>query len=295
MLMPAVNLPVHWVNGKKGGGISPLDRGLRYGDGLFETVLITNGGAILWGRHLQRLLRGCESLALNVDSRSIEAHFFQFLAQLSDADRVSAIARITVSRGPGAHGYRPQRTTEPTFIVSFDKHVYVASESLRLCRCKVAAVNHSGLAGIKHLNRLANVLAAGELEDGGHDEGVMCLDDGSVISGVMSNLFIVKDGCLLTPKLSLAGVAGTARSLVIDVLAPELNVTCDETTLSYHDLLQADEIFMCNSVMGIRPVAALGETLWRDWPLTARLMDRYQLASRLETVSHKELQPMDKK
>jgi 4-amino-4-deoxychorismate lyase len=113
------------------------------------------------------------------------------------------------------------------------------------------------LAGIKHLNRLDNVLARAEWQDDSAAEGLMLNQAGNLIEATASNIFIVRNRELLTPELSRAGVAGVTRRIICEQLAPAMKLAIIETRLSIHDLEGADEVFICNSINGIWPVTRL--------------------------------------
>ncbi|MNV85640.1 Aminodeoxychorismate lyase [compost metagenome] len=126
------------------------------------------------------------------------------------------------------------------------------------------------MAGIKHLNRLEQVLARAEWQDAEHAEGLMLDASGRVIEGVYSNLFLVQDGVLLTPDLSRCGVAGVMRAELL-AQAEAQGMRCDVGDIALDALLQADEVFLCNSLYGVWPVRALQQHRWSVGPLTRKL------------------------
>ena len=137
-----------------------------------------------------------------------------------------------------------------------------------LCRIRLAA--QPALAGIKHLNRLENVLARSEWSDPGIAEGLLCDADGNVICGTMSNVFLVTGGELVTPDLARCGVAGVQRELVIE-LARSNNIPVRIASVSIDELLCADELFLVNSVIGVWQIAALDRKTWNAGPMTAQI------------------------
>jgi 4-amino-4-deoxychorismate lyase len=139
---------------------------------------------------------------------------------------------------------------------------------VHLCRTRVAV--QPALAGIKHLNRLENVLARAEWSDPAIAEGLLCDTEDNVIGGTMSNLFIAKEGRLITPELDRCGVAGVMRDLVME-LAHAHGIPLQVTAISLDDLFDAAEVFVVNSVIGLWPVVALGRRTWNAGVLGAQM------------------------
>ncbi|UGB36934.1 aminodeoxychorismate lyase [Frateuria soli] len=245
------------VDGQAGDRVSVLDRGLAYGDGLFETIRFLGAGAPLWPRHMQRLEEGCRRLGLPMPAPA---------TLLVEARAVSrglpqSVVRITLTRGVGARGYRPPTPAHPTRIVAAfdapppDQAAQVGGIRVRLCATRLAA--QPQLAGLKHLNRLEQVLARAEWDDPAIAEGVLCDADGLAISATAANLFAVFDGVLATPAVDRCGIAGVARA---EVLAAWPHAQVRPITLE--ELRRADELFLSSSVRGILPVRELdGRTL----------------------------------
>ncbi len=258
------------VNGQWGVRVSSRDRGLQYGDGLFETVLGRDGSLLLWARHLSRLLAGCARLGIPPPS---EQTLTEEAASLLAAHG-NGIIKIMVTRGDGGRGYRPPQPANPTRILSWHQLPAAAAERpgsgvrVRLCRTRLG---HSpDLAGLKHLNRLEQVLARGEWSDPNIGEGLMLDLDDHPVEGTMSNLFLVGEGRLHTPDLSLCGVAGVVRAWVMDH-AQALGSSCLVGRLSLEDVLTAEEVFLCNSVIGIWPVGELDGHPLPVGPVTRQL------------------------
>ncbi len=259
------------VNGKPEDRINVSDRGLQYGDGLFETIAYRNGVAEFLDAHLKRLSVGCERLAIP----------FQQLDQLrSELDMISqtltaeTVIKVIVTRGSGGRGYFADKDIIPTRIISthpypsFPDSNKTAGVSLRFCEQTLS--ENSSLAGIKHLNRLEQVLARNEWTDQSINEGLMSDSHGNVIEGTMSNIFIVKSGQLFTPELNKSGVAGIIRSQIIK-LANGNDLIVKEAAISKDDVFNADEVFVCNSVIGIWPVRIIADTSYLVGPITQQL------------------------
>jgi 4-amino-4-deoxychorismate lyase len=245
------------VNGKPADTISVADRGLSYGDGVFRTLRIQQGSPFCWHRQYDKLRHDCQALGITCPDEDI---LLQELKQLSGAG--SGISKITVTRGIGERGYAPSTRANPTRIVSYhpalvyDEAFYTDGITPHHCDLKLS--RQPLLAGIKHLNRLENVLAAGECEAAGAVEGILEDEAGYVISGTRSNLFVVTNGKLFTPELSASGVAGVQRDRVM-AWAAQNGVTCTVANIKMDDLLGADEIFLVNSVFGLWPIARLAD------------------------------------
>ncbi len=260
-------LPVMLINGDPDGRIDPRDRGLHYGDGLFETIAVRAQHPRHWERHMGRLRVGCERLGLPLPD---------FAALANEARRVCAgaeraVLKIIWTRGPGGRGYAPHGTEMPTRIVAR----YPAPEyprgyrdmGIRTRWCAHRLGLNPTLAGIKHLNRLDQVLARGEWQDPDIAEGFVCDLEGRLISATMSNVFLVRNQRLQTPDLRNCGVAGIARERILE-LARSHNVHCTLTETTPQDLLDADEVFVCNSVNGVWPVRSLDTRQWSSGELT---------------------------
>lgn len=242
------------INGKAANTINAEDRGLSYGDGLFETLAVRNGRPCLWARHMARLQRDCKRLAITEpDATLLKSELDQAIDQASDG-----VAKIIITRGVGPRGYRPSGQETPTRIISFtpsaSRNTTKAPAILRVCDTRLAS--GSALSDIKHLNRLEQVMARLEWSDLAVDEGIMLDSAGNVIEGTQSNLFMVKNGALITPELSQAGVAGIMRALVADT-AKELGIATHQLNFGLNELWSADAVFLTSSLIGIWPVSQI--------------------------------------
>ncbi|MDH3871817.1 MAG: aminodeoxychorismate lyase [Gammaproteobacteria bacterium] len=261
------------VNGTPEDRVSSLDRGLLYGDGLFETIAVVGGRPRFWLRHMARLQAGCERLGIpcpDTDSLAGEAQ-----GLLQDVER--CVLKIIVTRGTGGRGYRPPADPQPTRIVQ--RHPwpdYPASwreQGVRVRLCEQRLVQNPPLAGIKHLNRLEQVLARLEWEDPDIMEGLMADGQGNLVEGTMCNLFIVQDQQLVTPDLGRCGVNGIVRAVLME-LAGELGLPVVVRDLTLTTLQEADEVFLTNSVIGIWPVRQLADHSWPRGAVTQQLQER---------------------
>lgn len=244
------------VDGLPGGVVSASDRGLHYGDGLFETLPVIAGEARHWDRHLQRLRLGCVRLGIPCPQETLLRADLEALC--TGVER--AVLKLIVTRGSGGRGYRPPAQAAATRV--FARYPW-PSHAPDLCRsgivvrvCATRLAHNPALAGLKHLNRLEQVLARREWDDPGIHESLMLDGDGRVIEGTMSNLFIVREGRLTTPDLSRCGVLGIMRQLVID-RAARAGMATEIRAMDLAEVMSAEGAFLCNSVVGLWPIAEL--------------------------------------
>ncbi|MBT3505550.1 MAG: aminodeoxychorismate lyase [Piscirickettsiaceae bacterium] len=251
------------INGKNNDKVSVFDRGLQYGDGVFETIAYRNGKPEFLEQHLERLFTSCDLLSINFKQQD---ELLSELALVCEAlQQEQAVIKITVTRGEGSRGYFSDNSALPTRIISTHSHPtfpeYYQKDGVLLRFCEQTLSINSRLAGIKHLNRLEQVLARNEWDDPDIAEGIMSDDDDNIIEGTMSNLFIVASDKLYTPVVTRAGIAGVVRAQVIQ-LATRSGISVQEQIITKKALAEADEVFVCNSVIGIWPVSAISNKLY---------------------------------
>lgn len=244
------------VDGREARAVSVLDRGLHYGDGLFETIACLDRRPRLLARHLGRLAAGCARLALEADLDAIGSEVRELAAASG-----RAIVKVLVTRGAAtARGYGTSGTERPTRITL--RYAWPQEEArlaLDGVRVRIAATRlgeNPALAGLKHCNRLEQVLARAEVRDADIAEALMFSSGGRLISGTMSNVFLVHEGRLATPRLEACGVAGVMRAAVLDAAALA-GIPAAERALGPADLETAQEIFLTNALIGVRPVREL--------------------------------------
>lgn len=258
-----------WVDGQPADALSLKDRGLAYGDGLFETIAVHGGQPVLLDRHLKRLAEGCSRLAIAADIERVRSELLAYAAAMGEG-----VLKLILTRGDGLRGYAPDPAAQGRRILQGNPPAaYPAmhgEQGVRLFPCVTRLSNQPLLAGLKHLNRLEQVLARAEWRDSEHAEGLMLDQAGRVIEGVFSNLFVVRDGVLFTPDLKRCGVAGVMRAEIL-FQAESLAISTQITDISLEQLQWADEVFMCNSVYGVWPVRAYAALSWPVGPLTRKL------------------------
>ena len=233
--------------------ISADDRGLNYGDGVFETLLVHEGQLVWWREHWDRLLRGAQVLGIPEPDEMRLRKEAEFLV----AGEARAVLKIVLTRGVGGRGYATSPNAVPTVVLSRHAAPARTSSGLNVCWCRTALAIQPALAGIKHLNRLEQVLARAEWNDPLIHEGMMCDTEGLVVGATSANVFARVNGRWLTPKVNRCGIAGVARAWLLE----HLDVAA-EVDLRPFDLRHAEAIFLCNSVRGILPVTRLADKRW---------------------------------
>ena len=255
------------------------DRGLAYGDGLFETMRVHAGAPVFWQAHWQRLAAGAARLGIPLPDESVVRR--EADAQL--ATRAEGVLKLVLTRGLGERGYAPPAMANPTVVLS--DHALPASRDalvLRWCRTRMAV--QPLLAGIKHLNRLEQVLARAEWDDAAIDDGVLCDTEDRVVCTTSMNLFARIGGRWVTPPVSRCGVGGIIRGWL---LGQGLAVEAD---ISQAELSHAAALCACNAVRGILSVRGLGAHAWPASPevgdLQRRLADAHP-AYRVPAAAHR--------
>jgi 4-amino-4-deoxychorismate lyase len=252
------------------------DRGLQYGDGLFETIAIRNGRLRLWPLHAERLRIGCERLDLEIPPDSTLRNYLE--KAIGSVGGVSTgIIKLMVTRGSGPRGYRfavgsPTRILlglfEPTV---YPEKYWIQGVRVRICAVRVAA--QTALAGVKSLNRLEQVLARNEWRDDTCAEGLMLDADDNVTCGTMSNVFFVADSGLVTPPITTAGVCGVMRRHILAVLE-QSDISASVEPVPIDIVQNFSEMFLCNSQIGLWPVRHCGTaSLVAPGPVTRRVME----------------------
>jgi 4-amino-4-deoxychorismate lyase len=243
------------------------DRGIQYGDGLFETALLKDGKVRFLEAHLIRLYASCERLRITAPER------VDLLADIATVTQQlrNGVLKITVTRGAGGRGYRPAptlKTTRMVAVYAYEEQDAAAGITTRWCTTPLA--RNRQLAGMKHLNRLEQVLAQSEWNDAQIGEGLMLDTEGELVCATASNVFLVREGGLVTPDLRFCGVRGVMRAQVLQAAA-QLHLPVSEEPLWPHDLEAASEVFVTNAVRGIRSVVALESVRWETGPIAQRL------------------------
>ncbi len=247
------------INGHSLDQINILDRGLQYGDGVFETITICDGQPLLWQQHLDRLFSGCQRLQLSEPTEEILLEEIETLCSHSD----KAVCKIIVTRGAGGRGYAVSDGMKTSRVIAcydwpeYPNGMRQDGVSIRVCEFRLGW--NPGLSGIKHLNRLEQVIARNEWQESEIFEGLVLDIEDNLIEATMSNVFLLQDNHLLTPDLSRCGIAGVVRDVIINY-ARELGFDVAVKDLSIDDVYQCDEIFLTNSLIGVCPVREINGT-----------------------------------
>lgn len=258
------------LNGERDEKIGVLDRGLSYGDGVFRTLKVVAGRLIFWKEHLKKLQQDAERLGLICPDEQLWRSDCEALV----AAQGDGVLKLVLTRGESARGYRlPEHATATRLVIWSPAPVFspeFSSQGIQLRVCNLRLSSQPLLAGVKHLNRLENVLARAEWRDVRYAEGILLNQAGDVVEGVMSNLFWRRGKCWETPRLDTCGVAGVMR----DWLKARLQAggyEINEVAVKVEQLLCVDELLICNSLIGLWPVAGLQERCWSDFTMTLRL------------------------
>ncbi len=273
------------IDGQPRDSIDARDRGLHYGDGLFETIAVKDARPLLWPEHMARLADGCRRLGLPLPNPDL----LRREAAAEIAESGFGVLKIMLTRGCGGRGYRPPADPDITRILAFHPapdyppEFWTKGVRVRLCNTRLGM--NPALAGMKHLNRLEQVLARREWDDDGIVEGLMRDSAGNLLEGTMSNLFLVNSQRLLTPALDQCGVAGVMRKKVLET-ASEVGIHCRIADVSLQELERADALFLTNALIGIWPVRQVdGQSFSLD-AIPAPLRERIAPYALLPTPGH---------
>ncbi|MBO1928144.1 aminodeoxychorismate lyase [Thiomicrorhabdus sp. 6S2-11] len=254
-----MSLPRVWINGAENTKICVFDRGLSYGDGFFTTALVVNGKWLNAEAHLWRIQTGCHRLQLPLVNEDVLLRQVKdSLAQLGSKPSELLVLKLMITRGQGGRGYQLPEECTPTIIVQWMSSPATLDlpEPLRLLQLQTPLSVNPLIAGLKHLNRLENVLAKSELANTVFADGLMENAFGRVVCSSQANLFALQGDKLLTPKMHDSGVHGTVR-FALQKLSNELGYQWIEQDFTWSELLQVDALFLSNAIRGIMPIASL--------------------------------------
>jgi len=266
------------VNGSE-TTVSASDRGLAYGDGLFETMASIEGRIRYLDYHLDRLAAGCRRLSISLPSLSA----LREEIEAACPQRGNAVLKLIVTRGSSARGYRPPADASPTKIMSVSdwpnhpRSHYTRGITVRSLRTPIG--ENPVLAGMKHLCKLEQVMAQMELRETDADEGLQYTNGGVVVGGTMSNLFVLIDGVLSTPSVASCGVSGVMRRVVMET-AEKLRLPLREQRIERRDLAKASELFLTNAIIGIWPITRLDGMEFPIGETAKRLMSSLGVSGR---------------
>lgn len=275
------------MDGVESAKVAAADRGLMYGDGLFETIAVCDGYPCLWDAHMSRLRTGASRLSIPCPPESLLRRECRTVIGATSR----CVVKLVVTRGSGGRGYNLPAEPRPTRIFMrypWPEHpaeYFRSGVTVAICRMRLA--EQPNLAGIKHLNRLEQVLARSEWDASSCAEGMMCDAQGHVVCGTMSNLFLFDKDGLVTPRLDRCGIAGTVRDLILRTAA-RFGIAAGEGDLYLRDLFQADGLFLTNALIGAWPVRHLGERRYDVHRLPLEFLDWIRAAAYQPDPEHRD-------
>lgn len=261
------------------GAVSIYDSGFLFGDGVFETMPVYGEKIFRFERHVQRLFRGLDRLKIEIPFSA--AGLQGIFHKLCERRVTEGIARVYVTRGPGAVVLSTKSATQPTVVAIAWPQLAHRPQELRAIVSSMRVNNESSLTQIKSANRLPYVLAKQEATGAGVDEAVLLNQAGHVAEFSAYNLFAVINDRLFTPPVSDGALPGITREAVLQ-LAEKLEIPANEWNMKAADLVDASEIFATNSTRGIVPVIGLNKALAQGRKITSRLQEAYQTLVREE-------------
>ena len=262
--------PVVLINGVEQDKISVFNRNMQYGDGLFETCVARDNQILFWPRHYSRLEIGCVKLNINKIDEGVWLSDIKKAFELSS--KKNCIVKLILSRGDSLRGYGYKDDIEPVRVVIVSE-MYQPLFNKEFSLEYAISGYHSNpqLAGIKHCNRLEQILARSNLSS---NEAIMLDEKENIISVTQGNIYFIFGNKLLTPKLDRCGVVGSRRSLILE-LAMSLKMEALESNISINQAQKADEVFISNSVIGIQPVHSIESYKLGKNPLTEKIQKAF--------------------
>ena len=259
-----------WLNGQPTDSVAVSDRGLNYGDGVFTTIKVTAGRCEYLEAHFRRLRHSAEYLKLpGVDWPRLANEITTAINGIGDG-----VLKVMLTRAGGGRGYSCQgsRHTQRLLMLSTMPGHYRQwrSDGIDLGVCSLGLGLNPATAGIKHLNRLEQVLARQEIDEQGWQEGLLLDIDGCVVECNVANIFWRYDNQVFTPALHLAGVDGIMRQRVLTMLEQQ-QIEVEVERLPLDHLMMADEVWICNSLMGLVPVNRIGEQRFASREMSDKL------------------------
>lgn len=247
------------------------DRGLQYGDGLFETMLLDNGEIRFWSAHYRRLQRSAHRLQIVCPPQQwLEQQLQPYFAL-----QQRLVIKLILTRGCGGRGIQFPLGNKPLlYLLHYDASATPINRPVEVTVSPVTLPDNPNLAGLKHLNRLDYVLASAALANTPrYSEALLCNAQGHVIEGIVNNLFFIRDDVFYTPDLAKSGVDGVMRQALLKNLKL-WGKTVKIGHYTVQDVLAADECLVCNSVQGIRPIVAIDHQAFNIGALTLVLQQR---------------------
>lgn len=286
MVLRVEREPLVYIDGnlvpKSQAKVSVFDHGFLYGDGVFESIIVTDGVAFKLKEHVDRLYDSAKAICIDIPMSKEE-----MVKTIVDVVRANgfkdAYVRVIVTRGVGDLGLDPRKCSKPTIVIIVDKIKLYSDDAWSkgltaiissVRRDRVDATTHE----VKSMNYLNNILAKIEANAVGADEAIMLDDRGFVAEGTADNIFIVKNGVIYTPPRSSGILPGITRARVMR-LAEELGYRVIEKDVTPAELLTADEVFLTGTAAGIVPVVKIAGRVVGDGkpgPITKKLLEKFR-------------------
>jgi 4-amino-4-deoxychorismate lyase len=266
-------METYLINGEFEAGVSPYDRGLSFGDGVFRTFTVSNGVPNHWEAQYQKLYDDCQALKLKCPFSQI---ILEDIVKLFPKDTTLKVAKVIITRGNSMRGYAvpqnisPNRVLIKSSLPNYPNNYFEQGVNLQVFSIRLSS--QPLLAGVKHLNRLENVLARMEIVDSEMYDGVLLDENNHVIECSNANIFARFNSQLITPSLTKCGVSGVTRQRIISI-AQLLGLSVAQESCTLESFNSADEVFICNSVFGAFNVKAIGQTTFSNYGLAAKLRE----------------------
>ena len=255
--------PVILIDGKKQSKASVFNRNTQFGDGLFETCLVENKKLLFWSNHLERMRLGCDRLNISMIDETLWLSDIRKAFSLMKID--NCIVKLVLSRGESLRGYSYKDNIRPiriTIVSELKKNNQDKGFSLEFCNSGYNS--NPKLAGIKHCNRLEQVIARAGIKV---DDGIMLDENENVVSVTQGNIFCIQGNGLITPNLDKCGIEGTRRAVILKI-AVDLGFDINIKNLSVAELLRSDEVFISNSIQGVGPVNQIEDFVYSKHKIT---------------------------
>ena len=255
--------PVILIDGKKQSKTSIFNRNTQFGDGLFETCLVENKKLLFWSNHFERMKLGCDRLKISMIDETLWLSDIKKAFSLMKID--NCIVKLVLSRGESLRGYSYKDNIRPiriTIVSELKKNNQDKRFSLEFCNSGYNS--NPKLAGIKHCNRLEQVIARAGIKV---DDGIMLDENENVVSVTQGNIFCIQGNRLITPNLDKCGIEGTRRAVILKI-AVDLGFDINIKNLSVAELLRSDEVFISNSIQGVGPVNQIEDFVYSKHKIT---------------------------
>ena len=247
--------------------ISPFDRAFQYGDGIFRTFVVENKKPVHWKHHYKKIVDDCIAMKITPPK---EKDLLSDIRSLFKS-KTKSVGKFIISRGTSERGYKfnedikHNRFLIKTKMPSYPKEYFEIGVNLYVCKQKL---NPSILSGVKHLNRLENIMARQEWEGDQYADGILLNQNGYVIECISSNIFMRIGKIIYTPKITHVGIKGVTRELILKVSAG-LGFKIKEATFTLNKLLASDEVFITNSLFGVLQVKKIKNKSWQRQELAS--------------------------